>query len=140
MIKEFNVNIPPNRYKELYDLAQQKGEEVFKGFGEVDSLQRMNSDVLQSLILNGWSAQLAVIAAKGLPDPIGSGNVLLPYTETRLSIRLPPTKNHEEAKKILLEKLQENPPYNAKIEIIRPNSAPGFNAPEYKPSLEKAIY
>jgi hypothetical protein len=89
------VDIPPNRYKEIYDLAQEKGEGALKGFETVQGLQRVSENVLQSLILNGWKAQLAVIGADGLPSPTIAGNVMLPFTEARLSIRLPPTKNPE---------------------------------------------
>lgn len=95
MVEALDVDIPPNRYKELYDLAQQKGEGALKGFETVEGLQRVSEGVLQSLILNGWKAQLAVIGAKGLPEPSKAGNVMLPWTEARLSIRLPPTKNPE---------------------------------------------
>jgi hypothetical protein len=55
----------------------------------------VSENVLESLILNGWKAQLAVIGMDGLPHPVKAGNVMLPYTEARLSIRLPPTKNAE---------------------------------------------
>lgn len=95
MVEALDVDIPPNRYKELYDLALEKGEGALKGFETVEGLQRVNEGVLRSLILNGWKAQLAVIGANGLPDPSKAGNVMLPFTEARLSIRLPPTKNPE---------------------------------------------
>lgn len=45
--------------------------------------------------MRGWRAQLAVIGAGGLPDCKGSGNVMLPYNEFRVSIRIPPTKNYK---------------------------------------------
>ena len=32
MDKALDVEIPPNRYKELYDLAKYKGEDALKGF------------------------------------------------------------------------------------------------------------
>ena len=93
MNKALDVDIPPNRYKELYDLAKYKGEDALKGFETVEGIQRVSENVLESLVLNGWKAQLAVIGMDGLPLPGKAGNVMLPYTEARLSIRLPPTKN-----------------------------------------------
>ena len=52
MAEALDVDIPPNRYKELYDLAQQKGEAALKTFESVQGLQRVSENVLQSLILN----------------------------------------------------------------------------------------
>jgi acetylornithine deacetylase/succinyl-diaminopimelate desuccinylase-like protein len=105
MVEGLDVDIPPNRYKELYDLAHEKGEEALKNFETVPGLQRVSQNVLQSLILNGWKAQLSVIGASGLPNPGQAGNVLLPYTETRLSIRLPPTKDPKQAEDFIIKTL-----------------------------------
>jgi acetylornithine deacetylase/succinyl-diaminopimelate desuccinylase-like protein len=99
----------------------------------------VNGRVLQSLILNGWKAQLAVIGADGLPNPGKAGNVMLPFTEARLSIRLPPTKNPEHAKDFIVKTLTENPPYNAKITLSNVRCGAGFNAPEFSPVLTAAL-
>lgn len=82
-------------------------------------------------MLNLWRAQLAVIGIDGLPPTAKAGNVTLPFTEVRLSVRLPPTKNPEEAKNYIIKKLTENPPYNAQISVSKILFATGFNAPEY---------
>lgn len=70
-----------------------------------------------------------MIGLRGLPEPQKAGNVLLPYAEATLSIRLPPTKNKEEAKNYIIKRLTENPPYDAKVTVINPISAEGFNSP-----------
>jgi acetylornithine deacetylase/succinyl-diaminopimelate desuccinylase-like protein len=64
---------------------------------------------------------------------------MLPYTEARLSIRLPPTKNPEQAKDFVIKTLTENPPYNAKITISNARSGAGFNATEYTPLLDEVL-
>lgn len=92
-VKALDVDIPANRYKELSDLATEVGEPSVKEFVRVGNLQRVSTDVLESLILNGWRAQLAVTGMDGLPKPVTAGNVMLPFTEAKISIRLPPTKN-----------------------------------------------
>lgn len=43
---------------------------------------------------------------------------MLPYNEVRVSIRLPPTKNHKDAERDLTKILTENPPYGAKVFIF----------------------
>jgi hypothetical protein len=80
-------------------------------------------------LLNSWKPQLAVIGMGGLPEPQKAGNVLLPYAEACISVRIPPTKNKEEAKKYVVKRLTENPPYKAKVTVINPISAEGFNNP-----------
>lgn len=40
---------------------------------------------------------------------------MLPYNEFRISIRLPPTKNHKDAEQALIKILTKDPPYNAKV-------------------------
>ena len=79
--------------------------------------------------MRGWKAQMTVIGANGLPECKNSGNVMLPYNEIRLSIRLPPTKNHKDAERDLVKILTENPPYGAKVILLNVGGAGGFNAP-----------
>ncbi len=58
---------------------------------------------------------MSVIGSNGLPECKSAGNVMLPFNEFRISIRLPPTKDHKVAEKELIKILTENPPYNAKV-------------------------
>ena len=56
------------------------------------------TDDLTELVLNRtWRPQLAVTGIDGLPPPFDAGNVLLPYTIAKLSLRLPPTLDAEAA-------------------------------------------
>lgn len=67
--------------------------------------------------MRGWKAKLAVIGVDGLPGCKTAGNVMLPYNEFRISIRLPPTKNVKDAEQSLIKILTKDPPYNAKVKI-----------------------
>lgn len=82
---------------------------------------------------------MVVTGMEGLPVLAKAGNVMLPYTAAKLSIRIPPTKNPEEAKKIVLDTLTANPPYNAKVTISGLNAGEGFNAPAFPEALSTAI-
>jgi len=116
-VKDFEVDVPPNRYKELYDLANELGEKSIKPFPSVGDLKRVSPNVFESLLLGGWKPQLAVTGVEGLPELAKAGNVLLPFTAAKISLRIPPTKNPEEAKAFLVKTLTENPPYDAKITL-----------------------
>ena len=57
------------------------------------------SDDLTELVLNrSWRPQLSVTGMAGLPLPGDAGNVLLPYTSAKLSLRIPPTLDAKTAK------------------------------------------
>lgn len=117
MIKDLEVEIPPNRYQELYDLVKELGQGALKQFPTVEGLKGVSDSVLESVLLGGWKAQLAVTGIEGLPVLAKAGNVMLPYTAAKLSIRLPPTKKPEEAIATVQRILTENPPYNAKVTL-----------------------
>lgn len=110
----FQVAIPPNRYKELFEFAEEKGKTVFN-FPFLPGVKPVSEDVFTSLVNRGWKAQLEVVGAAGFPPAEGAGNVMRPSSTFKISIRLPPTKNEQEAKKALEELLTKNPPYNAKV-------------------------
>ena len=42
-----------------------------------------------------WLPQLSITAIEGYPLPENGGNVLLPYSVAKLSLRVPPTCNAE---------------------------------------------
>ena len=92
MVKGLEVEIPPNRYKELYDLSKELGDKSLKEFPVVEGLKRPSPNILETIFLAGWKPQLAVTGMEGLPVLAKAGNVMLPYTAAKLSIRLPPTK------------------------------------------------
>lgn len=74
---------------------------------------------------------MAVIGGSGLPESVSAGNVLLPFSEVKISLRIPPTKNPKEGEKQFVKLLTENPPYNSKVTLKNVVSACGFNAPLY---------
>ena len=112
----------------MYDLAELKGEGAVKQFPFIEGVSRVHSNVLASLIARGWEAQLAVTGTGGLPNISSAGNVKLPFNEVMLSIRLPPTKNSQDALASFQKLLTENPPYGAKVSIEGATAMDGFNA------------
>jgi acetylornithine deacetylase/succinyl-diaminopimelate desuccinylase-like protein len=92
------------------------------------------------LVLNRtWRPQLAVIGIAGLPEPANAGNVLLPFTTAKLSLRLPPTLDAEEAGMRLKELLEADPPYGASVEFRPQAASAGWNAPALAPWLAASL-
>ena len=101
----------------MYDLVKAKQQDSIKEFPFLPGVNRVNENCLSSIIMRGWKAQMTVIGSGGLPECKSAGNVMLPFNEFRISIRLPPTKNPKDAEIELTRILTENPPYNAKVLI-----------------------
>jgi acetylornithine deacetylase/succinyl-diaminopimelate desuccinylase-like protein len=95
---------------------------------------------LTELVLNRtWRPQLAVTGINGLPKPADAGNVLLPYTTAKLSLRLPPTLDAAAAGAALRALLEKSPPYGAGVRFEVESSAAGWNAPALSPWLERSL-
>jgi hypothetical protein len=62
-----------------------------------DGCKPSESSVVEAYLNRCWRPTLSVIGIDGLPSCNIAGNVLRPFTEAKLSIRLPPTLNGMEA-------------------------------------------
>jgi len=101
------------------------------------------SDDLVELILNRtWRPALATIGMAGVPALADAGNVLRPYTAAKLSLRVPPTLNADDAAKVVKAVLERDPPYGAKVSFESDKAGTGWHAPPLQPwlmdSLERA--
>lgn len=123
------------------------GEPVTKNhFNAYINNVRIRMEEVKSMItaftLQTWKATLCVVGQEGIPAAATAGNVMRPETSLRLSIRLPPTKNVEEAKAALIRILSENPPYGAEVTLSNVVGMKGWNCPETSKylldSIEKA--
>ena len=65
--------------------------------------------------------------------------MLRPYTNLRLSLRLPPTLDAKKAGNRLKQILEENPPYNCKVNLEILSAASGFNAPDFPNYIQNSI-
>ena len=70
----------------------------------------------------------ASAGADGFPELQNAGNVLRPYTAFKLSLRLPPLVDGNEAALKLKALLEDNAPYNAKV-TFHPDGRAGAWAP-----------
>lgn len=69
---------------------------------------------------------MSVTGAGGLPEYTKAGNVVRASTSLRLSIRLPPNKNPNEACATVREKLTTNVPYNCKVTVEGDHNGSGW--------------
>ena len=58
---------------------------------------------------------MVITSVEGYPPVAEAGNVMVPYTAAKISVRLPPTINIEAAKSFVYKTLTTNVPYDAKV-------------------------
>jgi acetylornithine deacetylase/succinyl-diaminopimelate desuccinylase-like protein len=99
----------------------------------------MSGDPTELVLNRTWRPQLAVTGIDGLPSPTDAGNVLLPSTVAKLSLRLPPTLDAASASDVIRALLEKAPPYGARVAYEPGPNAVGWHAPALSPWLERSL-
>jgi acetylornithine deacetylase/succinyl-diaminopimelate desuccinylase-like protein len=136
---EFYAQIPAERVAEARGSAAALGDTIFTEYPFAPGVAPMAEDLTEAVLNRSWRPQLAVTGIAGLPLPVDAGNVLLPFTEAKLSLRLPPTLDAERAGALLRTLLETDPPYGARVTLELGPSAAGWNAPALAPWLEQSL-
>jgi acetylornithine deacetylase/succinyl-diaminopimelate desuccinylase-like protein len=136
---ELYAQIPAERVAQARRAAAALGDKVFTEYPFASGVAAMADDLPELVLNRTWRPQLAVTGIAGLPLPIDAGNVLLPFTEAKLSLRLPPTLDPDAANNSVRTLLEKDPPYGAQIEYEPGSSAAGWNAPDLSPWLEQSL-
>lgn len=139
LLDAFTVEIPQERIDQAYQAAEQLGDSIITAYPFSQHTQP-TTDHLGELLLNRtWRAALSVTAQEGLPSIEKGGNVTLPRLSVKLSIRIPPHCDPQQAALALKQSLEENPPHQATVSFTPgSNCATGWNAPPLAPWLEQA--
>jgi acetylornithine deacetylase/succinyl-diaminopimelate desuccinylase-like protein len=123
------AQIPPERLEQAKRAAASLGDAVYDKFPFVPGAKPMAEEPTELVLNRTWRPQLALTGIDGLPKPGDAGNVLLPYTTAKLSLRLPPTVDAEAAGGALKKLLEAEPPYGARVAYTPQAASPGWNAP-----------
>ncbi|MBM4260549.1 MAG: M20/M25/M40 family metallo-hydrolase [Deltaproteobacteria bacterium] len=137
--KNFYATVPKDRLAQIKVTAKVLGDDVWRKFPVLDGVRTMRSDNVEMILNRTWRPALSIIGADGLPPIANAGNVLRPRTSVKVSLRLPPTKNAQQAARELKALLEKNPPYGAKVTFKPGTPGTGWNAPEMAQWLENAV-
>jgi len=138
-LPELFVPVPDDRVAQAKATAQILGDTVFTELPFVGVTRPMAADNAARILEKTWMPQLAVTAIAGYPLPENGGNVLLPYSTLKLSLRLPPTAKAERARLAVKRALETDPPYDAEVTFAAPRGEGGWNAPTLAPWLEQSL-
>jgi acetylornithine deacetylase/succinyl-diaminopimelate desuccinylase-like protein len=139
LLPELAVQVPADRLAQAKKAAAILDKQVHAKFPFMSGMTPMHHDLSELVLNRTWRAQLAVTGIEGLPKIVDAGNVLLPYTSAKLSIRLPPTLDAEAAAIAVKKTLEADPPYGAEISFAVDRGSPGWNAPTLSPWLERSL-
>ncbi len=137
--EEFYVQVPPERMQQAKDVAAILGDAVYDKFPFAGGTTPMSSDLGELILNRTWRPQLAVTGIDGLPPPLNGGNVLLPFTTAKLSLRLPPTLEAEKATALLKKTLEDRAPYHASVHFDAEGGQSGWDAPKTAPWLAQSV-
>ena len=147
--ESFHCEVPASRVEQAKATAAILQDEVWKRMpwacgADGGPVLPTTTDPVEGLLQRTWRPTLSVTGVDGFPELKNAGNVLRPYTAFKLSLRLPPLIDGNEASLKLKALLEDNTPYNAKVTFHADGragalGATGWNAPELAPWLETAL-
>ncbi len=132
------VQIPPERMEQAKAAAKILGDEIPHAMPFAGGTKAMAADNAELILNRTWRPQLAVTGMEGYPSIENGGNVLLPYSVLKLSLRLPPGCDAQQATKALKTALESSPPYGAEVSFDGGGET-GWNAPATAPWLARAL-
>ena len=138
-LPELFVEIPADRQQQAKETAKILGDSIWQGLPFADKTKPMEDGNAELILEKTWRPHLAVTGMDGYPLPANAGNVLLPYSTAKLSLRLPPTADAEKARAALKAALEKDPPYDAEVVFDTPRGDNGWNAPALAPWLEASL-
>jgi acetylornithine deacetylase/succinyl-diaminopimelate desuccinylase-like protein len=138
-LADLYVQVPPDRLAQAKQSAEILGDAVYSKMPFAGGTLPVSADLTELVLNRTWRPQLAITGMEGYPAPENAGNVLLPFTTAKLSVRLPPTCHGETATQCLKRVLETDVPNHAEVTFDAESGQSGWNAPVLQPWLEKSI-
>jgi acetylornithine deacetylase/succinyl-diaminopimelate desuccinylase-like protein len=136
-LQELHVPIPEERIRQAEEAAGVLGGAIVDDFPLLEAVHVLADNPVELLLNNSWRPALAVTGQDGMPAIAQAGNVLLPQLTYKLSVRLPPTLEAEQATAAVKRVLEKAPPFGARVTVTGSGTR-GWNAPPLAPWLAEA--
>ncbi|NCW98919.1 MAG: hypothetical protein EBW71_08055 [Betaproteobacteria bacterium] len=148
----FHAPIPQERINEAKQAGEILGDMVWKQFPWVScshapaayeqacqTSQPTTTDPVEAILNRTWRPALSVTGAAALPSLDMAGNVLRPKTVLKLSMRIPPSVDAEQASQELKRILERDAPYQARVRFEADWAASGWHAPAMPAGLRQLL-
>ncbi len=139
LLEDLYVDIPVQRLGQAELAADVLGDSVYQKFPWVDLGCTPSESIYELILNNNWRPALAITGADGMPELVNAGNTLLPNTTLKLSFRLPPTSDADQAARVVKETLEADTPAFAKVSFEVESTMAGWNAPPVAEWLEASM-
>lgn len=139
VLDALRAEVPSDRLAQATAAAGVLGDGVHDKYPFQAGALPMGNDGTERILARTWAATLSVTGADGMPPLADAGNVLRPETALKLSFRLAPTTDPDQAAAAITAALEAEPPYGAKVSFENVDAATGWNAPPFAPWLDEAI-
>lgn len=139
LLPELKVDIPVQRIEQAKKTAEVVGQGVIRSQPFVDGAVPMHAEISELLLNRTWRATMVLTGIDGVPSLANAGNVLRPYTTVKLSFRVPPSCEVNQAASAIKKAIEKDPPYNAKVVCEILETGAGWDAPAVAPWLESAL-
>ncbi|MEY4673922.1 MAG: hypothetical protein RL148_1706 [Planctomycetota bacterium] len=136
--KEFHVPIPKQRVEQAGKCGRVLADYLYKRFPWAGKTKPMAKDLRELVLNRTWRPFLEIIGMDGIPGCDKAGNVLRPWTQAKISLRLPPIADPVECARHLERVLTKNPPSGATVSFVAEKRSTGWNAPALATWLESA--
>ncbi|MFI4962429.1 MAG: M20 family metallopeptidase [Legionellales bacterium] len=137
-VPELHCTIPEERIKQAEYCAEVLGDTVYSEFPWNEGVAPVIADRKELILNRTWRPALTVTGADGFPLIANAGNVMRPVSALKLSMRIPPLVNPQDAAKALQQALEKNPLYHANVHFKVDSNSPGWNAPKLQEWLAEA--
>ena len=139
LLPEFYVEIPQERIDQAVSAAEVLGDTVWTKFPFLDGMNPQIEDNVEVILNRTWRPTLEIIGCDGIPSLEKGGNVLRSSTSLKISLRLPPGVDSNNASAILKNVLESNPPHGAKVSFEVSMPADGFHSKPLATWIESAL-
>ncbi len=139
LVKELQAKLPKNREAEIDDIIKISGDKYLNNFPWYGNTKPIDKTIKENIIRNTWKPTLVITGGDGYPDSDSAGNLIIPFSRLRLSIRLPPGVDSLKGAEIVKEILEKDSPYGAKVEANILNTGDGWNLTSFSTRLKNIL-
>ncbi len=134
-----NSEIPSLYVDRAIELDRQLDDPLAKAFPVVAGLNLLGRSGSDRILNQTWRPALALTGIEGIPEVHSGGNVLRSHTKAKISLRIPPNVDAEEALKKLVELLEGQPAEGAQVVVEVESPAQGWLALEPTDWVREAL-
>ena len=140
LLDALKVEISDSLRRRAGRIADVLGDTVWTEFPFLEGVSPQVTDPVEVILNGNWRPCVAIVGVDGIPSIANAGNVLRPFTELKVSVRIPPGVDAGAATAALKECLESEPPHGVQVTFSPDMGADGFSAVPLDGALGDALH